>query len=403
VVGKGFRGLTDAIVAHGYGYIVLKDRLEPNTSENKSERQVACDFSSQALVLRTVAGIQENIVGVMALYDNYILPASWISEQLQLPGLPLDAALACTDKELMRERLATAPGRISPDFTVVQGEGDLRAFTSGHPFPLILKPAHLSKSLLVTVSHSLEELLANYHDTLAHITQVYKKYMPNHAPKLLVESFLQGSIHSVDAFVDHRGEPHVLDSIVDYQSAREAGFADSFLYSRTLPSRLSKKDQQALRRSAELGIRALGMRSCPAHAEVIMTKDGPFVVEIAARQGGYRERMHRLANDLDIPGQALRVALGQQPDLSFTKNEPCAVLELFPRHAGAFKGLVHEKKLRALPSLYELSIKAELGQRVGKAADGYKMCAVVVLHHTDLRQLEKDLRFVRESVSVIVE
>ncbi len=401
IVGKGFKGLSAGLERNGYGYIVLKDVLQAKHPEKKLKNRVVCDFSSCETVLATVDGITKPIAGVTTLYENYIVPAAWIAEHLGLPGMPVAAAEACTDKQLMRERFAAAPEKVSPAFRVVTGEQDLWEFACDHPFPLILKPANLAKSLLVTKNHSMDELRANYAATLDNMERVYQRYAPGRRPKLLIEEFLDGSIHSVDAFVDETGEPHVLEQIVDYQTGYDIGFEDNFHYSRRLPSALSAGDQQALRHCAAVGIKALGMRSSPAHVEIIMTKDGPRIVEIGARNGGYRERMHRLANGLDIPALALQLILGQKPEIRAAKNEPCAVLELFPKHSGSFAELENEEKLRTLPSLAYLDIKPAVGQHVGKAAEGFKMCAVIVLHNSDPKQFDADLDFVNNHVRVI--
>ena len=403
IVGKSFSGLTNFLKEHSYDYIVLKDELGAKHPNKKLKHRVLCDFSSKEAVLRTVDGIGKKIDGVITIYESYVLPAAWIAEHLGLPGMPPDAAEACTDKWIMRQRFAAAPEKVSPDFALVAGEDDLRNFAASHSFPLILKPANLAKSLLVTKNHSLEELLASYQRTMGQIDAVYKKYSPNREPKLLVEEFLEGSIHSVDAFIDANGEPHVLEQIVDYQTGYDIGYEDSFHYSRILPSKMSPEGQAAFRHCAAIGIKALGMRSSPAHVEIIVTKDGPRIVEIGARNGGYRERMHWLANGLDIQAIALQLALGQQPEIQAVKNDPCAVLELFPKTSGKFVRLENEAALRALPSLAYLSVKAKSGQYVGKAAEGYKMCAVVMLHNSDADQFARDLDFVNESVFVVTE
>ncbi len=403
IIGKSFSGLSSFLKEHGYDYIVLKDVLGAKHPEKKLKHRVLCDFSSREEILRTVDAIPGAIDGVISIYENYVLPAAWVADHLGLPGMPPDAAEACTDKWIMRGRFATAPEKISPAFALVGNEDELRQFAAGHSFPLILKPANLAKSLLVTKSYTLEELLANYQRTVGQIGEVYKKYSPNREPKILVEEFLEGSIHSVDAFVDADGEPHVLEQIVDYQTGYDIGYEDSFHYSRILPSKLSPEDQQIFRHCAALGVRALGMRSSPAHIEIIMTKDGPRIVEIGARNGGYRERMHRLANGLDIPAIALQLVFGQKPQINVTKNEPCAVLELFPKKSGTFVRLENEEKLRQLPSLAYLDVKAKPGQYVGKSAEGYKMCAVVMLHNSDADQFGRDLDFVNQSVYVVTE
>lgn len=125
-----------------------------------------------------------------------------------------------------------------------------------------------------------------------------------------------------------------------------------------------------------------------------MTKGGPMIVEIGARNGGYRERMHLVANGIDITNNALRVALGEQPNIEATKNQACAVLELFPKTPGTFDGLKDEASLRQLPSLLYLSVKAKPGEYIGKAGDGFKMAAVVILTNPDTEQFNKDLSII---------
>ena len=399
LVGSGFSSLTNYLREHGYAYVILKDRLATKYPDKKIANRVVCDFSDMQTVLATVDTLPQ-CDGVITVYERYIGATAAIANHLGLPGLPLAAARACTDKALMRKLFAKAPQKISPDFAEVQSEADVRDFAATHDFPLILKPANLSKSLLVTKNDTLAQLLENYHRTVSQIQAVYNKYAPHTKPKLLVEEFLVGRNHSVDAFVGADGVPHVLEQVVDYQIGHEIGFDDHFQYSRTLPSRLSAADQAALRECAALGIQALGIKNSPAHVEIIMTSQGPRIVEIGARNGGYREHMHKLANGIDIIGAALSLALGKKPHIAATKNEAMSILELFPKTPGMFAGITHEAELRALPSFLDLRIKAKPGAFVGKAADGYKMCAIVELHHTDAAQIKKDMAYIQSHVSV---
>jgi len=142
------------------------------------------------------------------------------------------------------------------------------------------------------------------------------------------------------------------------------------------------------------------MRNSPAHVEIIYTERGPRIVEIGARNGGYRSRMHRLANGLDINQISLDLAIGKQPHIIATKNESCAVLELFPKTPGKFLGINNEDGLKELSSLKYLKIKQKIGGRVGKSSDGYKMCAIIALHNTDAAQFNKDLEFVNNQVRI---
>ncbi len=405
IVGKSFKRLTNYLTGHGFEYHTLLDSKIGATSDSHS---IACDFSAQNNYLKAAEDLNKavHIDAVIATYENYILPAGQIAKHLGLPGLPISAAKACTDKQKMRELFAKlalpkALEHISPDFMVVKNINDVQVFASKHDFPLILKPASLAKSLLVTKNHDLTELLENYETTLAQIDDVYTKYAPHRVPKILIEEFMEGSIHSVDAFIGADGEPKVLEQVVDYQTGYDVGFDDNFHYSRLLPSKLPQNVIDEVRRVAKLGCKSLGMRNSAAHIEIIVTKNGPKLVEIGARNGGYRERMHGMANGIDITGAAINVALGLPFDIKSKKNNPCAALELFPKLSGKFSHLSHQQELENLPSLSYLSLKVKPGDIVGKSSKGHKMCAVIILHNEDAKQFNRDLEFVNKNVYVI--
>lgn len=404
IVGKSFSGLKQFLSAHNHTYTVLQDELGTKFPDKKLKNRVVCSFRDRTSYLSAARNIHRHtpIDATIVTYEGYVVPNAIIAAELQLPGMSEDAAIACTDKEVMRSRFALSPEKISPDFNVIDSREGLTHFANTHSFPLILKPANLAKSLLVTKNDSLDELVANYDKARQLAETTYKKYAPNNTPKFIVEEFLEGSIHSVDAFVDIHGEPHVLEQVVDYQTGHDIGFDDNFHYSRLLPSRLSSENIQAIRHTAKIGCQLLGMTSSPAHVEIILTKSGPRIVEIGARNGGYRERMHRLANDINITNNALSLALNQPLDITAKKNDHVGVFELFPRTPGVFTGISHQQELEQLPSLNYLSIKAKPGQFIGKAGDGYKMGAVVILHNSDQQQFMADKHYLSNRVTVKV-
>ena len=400
LIGRGFAGIEKYLAAHDCTWSVLRDQATITERCPLRDHEIVGNFDTDEKMIESLAQVPERPDAVLAVYENYILPMSVIAQHWQLPALPVAAAQACTDKYLMRKLFSRAREQISPDFAWVESWDDVVAFASSHELPLILKPANLAKSLLVLKSDSMQELETNYRHMTEKITDIYAQYAPHRQPKIVVEEYMTGHVYSTDAFVDSEGVPHVMPQIVDYQTGYEIGYEDNFHYSRLLPTQLSTQAQKQLLHVAALGCQALGMKSSPAHIEIIMTKNGPRIVEIGARNGGYRERMYRLANGIDLYGCALATALGKSVNIAATKDEPVAVLELFPKTPGVFQGLAQEEKLRQLSSLEYLSLKHKPGEFVGKSADGYKMTAVVILHHADKEQFARDLTFVNEQVSV---
>lgn len=404
IVGKAFSGIKDYLTSRGHEYTVLQDKSVTKFPDKKYRNRVVVDVFDEQALLGAVDKIQTTkpIDATFVTYEAYVVTNALIAKHLGLPGISVESAKACTDKEYMRELFAKAPEKISPGFMVVTSKEDLIKFATSHVFPLILKPANLSKSLLVTKSDSLDELLENYQKAVDLIDTTYRKYAPGRQAKLLVEEYLDGHIHSVDVFTDADGTPHVLENVVDYQTGYDIGYSDNFHYSRLLPSALSTSEIQEIRHAAEVGCRALGMQSSPAHVEIIYTKDGPRIVEIGARNGGYRERMHWLANGIDITANALALALNQPLDIAPKKNDAVGVFELFPKVPGIFAGISDEENLKSLRSFEYLSVKAKIGNFVGKSGDGYKMCAVVILANPNHIEFEADVEYLNSSVSVIV-
>lgn len=402
IIGNSTTVLRSYLSDHGFDFTTIKDVRLTKFPDKRLKHRVVADFSSRENVLQVVDTLHQKkpIHGVIVVYERFIADAAAIAAHLKLHGLPLETAQACTDKFVMRQKFSAAPQKISPDFAVVTSQEGVRAFADVHDFPLILKPANLSKSLLVSKAENMDELLQNYAKTMRVITGVYAKYAPGVTPKLLIEEFMEGSVHSVDAFVDAHGEPHVLDAVVDYQTGYDIGFNDNFHYSRLLPSALPTQTIARIREVAAIGCKALGMQNSPAHVEIILTADGPRIVEIGARNGGYRDRMHALANGLDLDANVIRLSLGQAPHVDASKNEPVGVFELFPKTPGIFTGIANEDRLRELDSLVSLSIHAKEGQFVGSSSDGYKMCAVVILHHQNPEQFAKDMAFLNDHVHV---
>lgn len=401
IIGRKFSSLTNYLDENNFKWTLLQDiRFKKNDEIN--EHVLNVDFSDERAIDDALNKIQKPIDGLTATYENYILPMAKIAKKLGLPGMPIESAKACTDKFFMRQLFSKAPIKISPDFELINNKEDLIDFANNHSFPLIIKPTNLAKSLLVTKSNNLEELLYNYEKSVKQIGDIYQKYAPNRKPQLLVEEYLSGTIHSVDAFVGNDGQPQVLEQVVDYQTGYDIGFDDNFHYSRILPSKLLPEQQLELRKCAAIGIEALGMKNSPAHVEIIMSSDGPRIVEIGARNGGYRERMHKMANGIDIIGAAICIAMGERPNTSATRNDPIAVLELFPKSPGIFTGLENLDKLEKLPSLKYLSVKVRVGDYIGKSSDGYKAAAIIILNSSDQQEFNKDLEFVNAQVFVKV-
>jgi len=360
----------------------------------------AADFSNLKSVVEAVKSVDQQIDAFITNYENYILIVARVADELNINSLPLESAKKVTNKILMRKAFSDHIPGLSPKFSKISNISQLLEFSSRSEYPLIIKPANLVKSLYVTKVENEEQLVASYKKISNELPGVYKRLNINVAPEILVEEFIVGSIHSVDGVVDSKGKAHMIEAVVDSVSGFEVGFADNFHYTSTLPSKLSKSQSASIVEAARQGVNALGIKSSAAHVELFMTSTGPKIIEIGARNGGYRAGMHELSNGVDYYGAIIDALLKRPIDLAIRKREAYCVVKLFPNAFGRFKEVVNEKKLLELKSVIRYQKLAGLDQQVGLAGDGFKATARVFMHSKDSKQLEEDKEYIRNYVSV---
>lgn len=340
---------------------------------------------------------------VVVTYENAVLPKQWIGEYFHLAVPTLEAVLAATDKVVMRQKFHQFDPSITPAHREVDSWKDIEAFVQEYGFPVMLKPANLVKSLLISKSENEAQLRENFAYMQEHIQEIYdKEYVSNRQPRVLIEEFMTGQSYSVEGFADGSGQV-VTAEPVDLVFGRDRGEDDNYNYSRKLPSILPLDEQVQLQEVARKGIQALGLTNSPAHVELIYGKNGPRIVEIGARTGGYRGRMYEYSRGVDLYQAQIQVAQGQLPELQPTKEEFVAVYEIFPQQDGLFHSLEGWEKLRDIPGIRYQSIKHANGERVGKAQDGFRAVAVVIVHTPDKTTFEMACQYVETQVRVQVE
>ncbi|HSH17846.1 MAG TPA: ATP-grasp domain-containing protein [Candidatus Saccharimonadales bacterium] len=401
IVGKTFSEFRQYLETRGTTYGIFWDQTLELPQEVTAP-VVRLNFSQAETITVQLQEYPELDVSaiIVAGYENYVLPAAYIAAFYGVPGPSPQAALAATDKAVMRQMFLDYDTAISPQYAAVSDWHDVVSFMKNHEFPVVLKPASLMKSLLITKSSSMTELQENYEETARQIQKLYRKYSVGQVPKIIIEEFLEGSMHTVAGFADANGQPLLIPGVVDCITGQQIGHDDNFLYARTLPTRLPAAEQERIMHVAAEGIQALGLRSCPAHVELMLTKTGPKIIEIGARIGGYRPRMYEYAYGIDLQAIMLAIARGEIPQITPTLNRSISVFELFPDTEGPYEALSNEAQLSSLPSLRRLSIKPDKGQIIGRSSRGYKAAAVVILGHDDSAQLQKDSDFIRSQVRV---
>jgi len=394
LIGQYHPDLTDYFERHGLAFHLLLDR-------KRYDSPGAVDFSDWTDVVAAAEKLPQRPTVVFALYEQYIPAAAKLAKALGIDtGLSERAALAVTDKLAMRRAFDTAPTPISTPYEEVGSLDDAESFVVSHGFPVYLKPTNLSKSLLVQRCDTPEELHLAVARAFEASPALYRRYAADRTPHFIIEKALEGSIHTVAGFVNKDGDVTFAPGIVDNESAIDVGFDDSFIYRRMMPSTLDESSSRSLFECARMAAQSLGLRSCPIHAELILTDDGARIIEIGARLGGYRARMYDAAYGIDLIEAALTSYAGKTVSFRFEDSNLVAVYEFFPRTPGALRSVGDIASIKRLDSFSHLGLFKEIGSSVGRARDGFKAVGSITLSHESKKTLLSDQRKLESLIDI---
>ncbi len=391
------------LIKNNYNIYAAEDKNEKNIFPKEVKSIFKIDLSNKAETIKKISKIpkSQRPDALPSRYENYVLAKTWIGEYFNIKVPTEDAVKAATDKYIMRKKFMKYDPSITPHFKLVDDLDGINDFMKTHSFPIILKPTNLFKSLMVTKNDNMDQLKTNYQKTKKVIAKVYKQYGVTHQkPRMIIEEYLDGPSYSVEAFAD-KNHKIFTTPVTDLVMARDLGISDNYNYSRKLPSKLSEKKQKQIQEVAKKGMLALGLYNSPGHVEIIDTKNGPKIIEIGGRIGGYRTRMYMSAFGIDLEKIDIDLSLGNTPIIKISKKNYCAVYELFPKQVGKFKAITNIDQLKKLNSLAYISIKKKIGEKIGLSQNGYKMTAIIILTNKNKKQFENDCQFVENKVNVI--
>ena len=285
------------------------DRLSPAVTGIVAPNRQA--MVSTALKHHLVGSVD----GVVSVTEDTIEIAATLSERLGLPGQPTRSMPALRDKLRQRDALRAA-GVPGPDYARVSTPADALDALARVPLPAVLKPCRGSGGALARRIEPGMDVAAVVAEMLALRAGARGAVDPNTA--LILESVLVGA-------------PRETEGLAPYVSVETLAAAGRFHHlcvtdrfplapplletGMMLPSCLGAEQQAAVVAMADQALRALGFRHGAAHTELMLTSEGPRVIEVNARTGGAVPFLLPIAADYDVVTQIGRLAVGLAPEL----------------------------------------------------------------------------------------
>ena len=296
---------------------------------------------------------KRNIDGVMTLAsDMPMRSVAAVAKELNLVGITDDTALKATNKAVMRQALKNA-GVPVPNFFKVSNKDEYDKAVSNFAMPFIVKPADNSGSrgIFEIADLTCEKLIDDAYN-------YSKQYSRN--GDVVVEEYMNGPEVSVETLtVD--GECHVIQ-ITDKITTGAPHFVEM---GHTQPTRLPGDIPAKIAEVAKAANKAIGITNGPSHTEIIVTSEGPKIVELGARLGGDCIATHLvpLSTGVDMVECCIKIALGEKPDIE-AKFSKGSAIRYFKQHAGIVKAINGIEDVKKIKGVHQISIVHGIGETV---------------------------------------
>jgi len=242
-----------------------------------------------------------------------------------------------------------------PDFCGVHTLEEARVAADDIGLPIIVKPADGNASRGVTRVDRMDQLPSAFDAAQARAR----------CKTVLLESFMEGEEFNVDGLV-YNGT-YTLGGITAKERSLPPNRFDLGIY---MPPRESPAYLQSIADCVRDALAALEFTNGTTHAEVIMSVDGPRIVEIAGRPGGGRiatDLIH-LVYGLDYMADSLRIALGEAPH-GARRFEKAAALYWVSSSPGTVRAIHGIDAAKALPGVRDVVMTAKVGDTLEPIVD----------------------------------
>jgi len=410
IVGLVSPGVAKSIVQMNkkYGfkfkYILITDK-NPTLKEKETTTlfhyHLVVNFSSEKSITEALAPFDDSLLAITCRSEAEIPHFKKLLPHLPYLRTPTPDSLDwSTNKIKMRKRFRLYDKKITPNFLVVEDsrKATLKEIEKKINFPLVIKPSGLAQSLLVSVCYHQEELEKNLRQIFRKMGRLHKE-RGNHNPEVLVESFIEGDMYSVDAYVNSRGKVYFCP-MVGVTTGKQIGFDDFFAYRTITPTSLNKNSIKDAEEVSTKAIHALGLRSVTAHVEILKTEKGWKVVEVGPRVGGFRQKMYELSFGIDHTANDILIRIPKVPKLSRRTKGYTLVFKIFAKKEGKITNLTGIKKVQLLKSFNHITVNKKVGDKAIFAKNGGKSICNITLFNKDRSKLLADARRLEQMIKI---
>ncbi len=294
-----------------------------------------------------------DIDGIMTLAtDMPMRSVAKVAKELGLVGITEETALKATNKAEMRSALKEY-GVPIPKFYRVSCMKEYIDATQHFSKCFIVKPADSSGSRGI---YKIDDI-----NNCEMIEEAYKYSVQySRTGDVVVEEYMSGPEVSVET-ISVSGKCYVIQ-VTDKVTTGAPHFVE---IGHSQPSLLDEDTIEKIKKVTEDANRAIGIIDGPSHTEIIVTQEGPKIVELGARLGGDNINTHLvpLSTGVDMVECCINIALGEKPDIVAKWNKGSAI-RYFKQHKGYIRCISGIEKAKELMGVKEISVVHGVGRYI---------------------------------------
>jgi len=325
------------------------------------------------------AAKRHQIDGIMTLAtDMPMRSVAAVAKEMNLVGIDEETALKATNKAEMRKALKAGNVPI-PKFFKISNEEEYLEAVKQFKVPFIVKPADSSGSRGIYEVQGINNLEL--------IKEAYKYCKPySRVGDVVVEEYMSGPEVSVETLsVD--GVCHVIQ-ITDKLTTGAPHYVEM---GHSQPTKHSKEIADRIAEVAKAANKAIGIKNGPSHTEIIVTDEGPKIVELGARLGGDNITTHLvpLSTGVNMVECCIKIALGEKPDLEAKWSKGSAI-RYFEQHAGIVKSIEGIEEAKKVSGVQQISIVHNVGEEITEVTSSGARIGFVIAQDRDAEKAVED-------------
>lgn len=321
-------------------------------------------YAGKSLAISTIdiKGVVEaakeiGIDGVMTLASDLPMrTVAAVAEALGIIGIDTETALRATNKSLMRQCLKVNNVPV-PEFIKASSYEEYLGAVKSFGTRFIVKPADNSGSRGVYLVDG-GNVDGGNEDIVKKTYAYSKKY--SRCGDIIVEEYMTGDEVSVET-LSVNGECHVIQ-ITDKLTTGAPNFVET---GHSQPSRFSAETAYEIKETAIAAVKAIGITNGPSHTEIMVTAEGPKIVELGARLGGDCITTHLvpLSTGVDMVECCIKIALGETPDYSVKFSRGSAI-RYFDSHKGTIEKIDGVEEAEKTDGVCQISFVKNAGDKI---------------------------------------